>query len=198
MVLVCLLCAACALAASPAAAQTEAKGWLLSAEIGPAFGTLGTTPNVDVQTGYRVNETVRIVGEFGGLSHAPFEKAASIAPSVPAPEAFTDSRVHVNGYHYNANAIVTPKAWGRVFPYVTGGLGAFTGSTVARYNVGGPTWPKRYQSATNFAANLGGGVSYRINRWLGVNGDYRNFIVDTPAANHYVNRFAAGVSLFVE
>ncbi|PYR20459.1 MAG: hypothetical protein DMF95_26005 [Acidobacteria bacterium] len=196
VVFVCALFAACAIFAAPAAAQSGQDRWMLSAQVGPAFGTLGTTPNFDAKAGYRFNENLSLIGEFGGLSHAPFEKAASIAPAVNAPDVFTDSKIHVNGYHYNANLMVAPRNWDRVTPYVTGGFGAFTGSTVAQYNVG-PTSQRRYESSTNFATNLGGGISYRLNRWLGVNADYRHFIVNADATE-YINRFTTGISLFVK
>ena len=196
VVFVTVLFATCAMVAGPAAAQTRQDQWMLNAQIGPAFGTFGTTPNFDAKAGYRFNENVSLVGEFGGLSHAPFDKAASIAPAVSAPDTFTASKIHVNGYHYNANLMVAPKNWDRLTPYVTGGLGAFTGSTVARYNVG-PNWLRRYESTTNLATNVGGGISYRVNRWFGVNADYRHFIVNSDATEH-VNRFTTGISLFVK
>jgi opacity protein-like surface antigen len=195
VVLVSVLLAASAILAAPAAAQSGQDPWMLNAQVGPAFGTFGTTPNFDVKAGYTFVEKLSLVGEFGGLSHAEFKKAAFIAPAVNVPLVFTDSKIHVNGYHYNANLMVTPKTWDRVTPYLTGGFGAFTGSTVARYNVG-PTWQRRYESTTNFATNVGGGISYRANRWVGVNADYRHFIVNADATE-YVNRFTAGISLFL-
>ena len=195
VVFVSVIFATCALLASPASAQSDQDRWMLNAQIGPAFGTFGTTPNFDAKGGYRFNDNISVIGEFGGLSQAPFEKASAVAPAVNAPDTFTASKVHVNGYHYNANLMVAPANWHRVTPYVTGGFGAFTGSTVARYNVG-PTWQRRYDSATNFATNVGGGLTYRVNRWLGVNADYRHFIVNADAIEH-VNRFTTGISLFV-
>ena len=195
VVFVSVLFATCAILAAPAAAQTEQNRWMLTAQVGPAFGTFGTTPNFDARGGYKFNENISLIGEFGGLSHAPFEKAASVTPTPAAPDVFTDSKIHVNGYYYNANLMVAPKVWERVTPYFTGGFGAFTGSTVARYNVG-PTWRRRHESATNLATNLGGGISYQLNRWLGVNADYRHFVVNADASQH-VNRFATGISLFV-
>jgi opacity protein-like surface antigen len=191
-----VLFATCAILAAPAAAQTEQDRWMLTAQVGPAFGTFGTTPHFDAKGGFRFNGTISLLGEFGGLAHAPFEKAALVAPAVSAPDVFTASKIHVNGYHYNANLMVAPKNWDRVTPYITGGLGAFTGSTVARYNVG-PNWQRRYESATNFATNVGGGISYRVNRWFGVNVDYRHFFVNADATEH-VNRFTTGISLFVK
>jgi opacity protein-like surface antigen len=192
-----VLLAACTMVAAPAAAQSGPQDrWLLNAQVGPSFGTFGTTPNFDATGGYKFNEKLSVVGEFGGLSHAPFEKATAIAPAVSAPRAFTDSTVHVNGYHYNANLMVTPRNWGRITPYATGGFGAFTGSTVGKYTVG-PAWEYKYESATNFATNVGGGLSYRLNRWFGIAADYRHFFVDADAIEH-VNRFTTGVSLFVK
>jgi opacity protein-like surface antigen len=195
VIFVCVLFAACAIFAAPAAAQSEQDGWMFNAQLGPSFGTFGTTPSFDATGGYKLNDQVAVIGEFGGLSHAPFEKASAVAPSVSAPDAFTDSKIHVNGYHYNANLMLTPRNWGRVTPYLTGGVGAFRGSTVARYNVG-PSWQRKYDSTTNIATNLGGGLSYRVNRWLGLNADYRHFFVGTDVMEH-VNRFTTGISLFV-
>jgi opacity protein-like surface antigen len=195
-VLVSVLLVAGTLLAGPAAAQSQPDRWMLHAQFGPAFGTLGTTPAFDAKAGYTFNQKISLVGEFGGLPHAAFDKAAPVAPTVNAPAAFADSNIHVNGYYYNANLIVTPKAWARVTPYLTGGFGAFTGSTVAQFDRGATT-QMRYKSATNPASNVGGGISYRLNRWLGVNGDYRHFIVNADAVEH-VNRFSTGVSLFVK
>ena len=196
VVCVSVLLAACTILAAPAAAQSGQDPWTLNAQVGPAFSTFGTTPNFDVKAGYTFVEKLSLIGEFGGLSHAEFKKAASIAPPLNVPTVFTDSKIHVNGYHYNANVMVTPRTWDRITPYLTGGLGAFTASTVARYNVG-PVWQHRYESATNLATNVGGGISYRATRWLGVNADYRHFIVNADATEH-VNRFTTGISLFVK
>jgi hypothetical protein len=195
-VFVSVLITACAVLAAPAAAQTQPDRWMLNAQAGPAFGTLGTTPNFDARAGYRFNEQVSLVGEFGGFSHAPFEKAAPVAPAVTAPDSFTDSKIHANAYHYNANLMVTPRRWARITPYLTGGFGAFTGSTEARFDLG-PVSQYRYRSNTSAATNFGGGISYRLNRWFGVNGDYRHFIVNGDAVEH-VNRFSTGISLFVK
>jgi hypothetical protein len=192
------------LLASPVAAQDSEGGWMLNAHVGSAFGTLGTTPNFDVKAGYAFTDRISFVGEAGALAHAPFEKAADLAPSVPAPPSFRESKVHVNGYHYNGNLLIEPTTWGPMAPYATVGIGAFTGSTVAKYNVG-QSWLRQYDAATHFAANLGGGISYRVTPWLGFNADYRNFMVIPARARggalsgtQYVNRFTTGVSLFVK
>jgi hypothetical protein len=33
------------------------------------------------------------------------------------------------------------------------------------------------RTATNFATNVGAGVNYRINDWVGIGADYRTFFV---------------------
>jgi hypothetical protein len=192
-----------ALLAAPVAAQDSDGAWRVNAHVGPAFGTLGTTPTVDVTTGYAFNDRISFVGEFGALPHAPFDKAADLAPGVTPPPSAAESNVHVNGYHYNANLLIEPSHWGPVTPYATVGIGAFTGATVAEYNLG-PSWQRTYDTATHFAGNVGGGISYRITPWFGVSADFRNFIVVPARARNgvssgtqYVNRFTTGVSLFV-
>ena len=85
VVFVSVLLAACAIFAAPAAAQSGQDPWMLNAQVGPAFGTFGTTPNFDVKAGYTFVEKLSLIGEFGGLPHAEFKKAASIAPAVNVP-----------------------------------------------------------------------------------------------------------------
>jgi opacity protein-like surface antigen len=86
--------------------------------------------------------------------------------------------------------------WERVEPYATVGVGSFTGSTVAAADIG-PTEFRQYHRDTHFASNLGAGLTYRFNRWFGVNADYRHFFVNTSDLEH-VNRFATGVKLFLK
>ena len=187
------LMAALAIFATPASAQVR-HGWFLDAGVGPAFGTLGSVPAVDGTVGYGFNEHVSVAGEFGLLPHAPFDKAGVIAPAVSPLVPAADLRV--NGYHANGNVIVRPGFWGRVEPYATVGIGTFIGSTVAAADVG-PTEFRQYQRDTHFASNLGAGLTYRFNRWLGANADYRHFIVNATDREH-VNRFATGVKVFVK
>ncbi len=182
-----------AIFATPASAQVQ-DGWFLNAGIGPAFGTLGSVPAVDGTGGYRFNEHVSLGGEFGVLRHAPFDKAAVIAPAVSPLVPAADLRV--NGYHANGNVTVQPGIWGRVEPYATAGIGTFIGSTVAAADVG-PTQFRQYQNDTHFASNFGAGLTYRLNRWFGLNADYRHFMVNAGDWAH-VNRFATGVKLFVK
>jgi len=113
-----------------------------------------------------------------------------LAPIVPTAD------LRVNGYHANGNLTIQPGIWERVEPYATVGIGSFTGSTVAAADVG-PTEFRQYRHDTHFASNLGGGLTYRFNRWFGVNADYRHFFVNAGDLEH-VNRFATGVKLFVK
>ena len=89
-----------------------------------------------------------------------------------------------------------PSVSARLVPYATAGVGTFTGSTVANADVSNSR-VVQYDRETNLATNLGAGATYRLNRWLGVNADYRHFIVNTPTTEH-VNRFTTGISLFVK
>lgn len=44
--------------------------------------------------------------------------------------------------------------------------------------------------------NFGLGTTYRLTNWLGLNADYRHFVVNATDTQH-INRFTTGVSLFV-
>ena len=189
-----ILIAVCVLFAAPASAQVQNHDWIANVSVGSSFGTLGSTPVVDASAGYKVTNHLSIVGEFGLLPHAPFDKASVVAPNL-APIA-TSSDVHVNAYHTNANLFVQTKSFGRFVPYAIVGIGAFTGSTVATGTVA-ESRLVQYDRDTNLAANVRFGTTYRLARWLGVNADYRHFIVDASATQH-VNRFTTGVSLFIK
>src|SRR5205085_8589458 len=135
----------------PASAQVEQHDWFLNAGLGPSFGSLGSTPVADASAGYRLNDHVSIGGEFGVLPHAPFDKAASIAPAVSPFVPSAD--VHVNAYHTNANLFVQASPRGRLVPYATIGFGAFTGSTVANAPFGNSRLTQ-YDRETNAAENV--------------------------------------------
>jgi len=187
--------AACALSA-PAWAQAPSRNqnWFASAAIGPSFGTLGSTPVVDAAGGYKLTSTFSIGGELGVLPHAPFGDASVIAPAVPLVAPPTD--MHVNAYHLNANLFMHASPVGRLEPYATGGIGGFTGTTVADSTIG-QSHLVQYSRETNLAENFGGGGIYRMTNWLGVNADYRHFIVHATDTQH-VNRFTAGLTLFTK
>jgi opacity protein-like surface antigen len=191
--IVVVLMAALAIFAAPASAQSQ-DGWFLNAGVGPAFGTLGSIPSVDGSGGYRVNQYLSVTGEVGLLPHAPLDKAGIIAPAVSPLVPAAD--VRVNGYHVNGNVTVHPGIRGRVEPYATAGIGTFTGSTIASADVG-PTQFRQYRHDTHLASNVGAGLTYRLNRWFGVNADYRHFMVDADNWQH-VNRFVTGVKVFLK
>jgi len=192
-----------ALLTTPVVAQDTTGRFRVNAHVGRAFGTLGTTPNIDLSAGYDFTDRIAFVGEVGVLPHAPFDKTGSLAAVIPAPLTGEASKRHVNGSHYNGNLVIAPMNWGPLTPYGTMGIGAFRGTSVAEYTVG-QSRRREYESATHFAANLGGGLTYRVTPWLGLTADYRNFMV-MPArprdgaslGTQYVNRFTTGVSLFV-
>lgn len=192
-VLVLTLIAVCALVAQPASAQNQQHDWFASAGLGPSIGTLGSTPVIDVSAGYAMSRHLSVAGEFGALPHAPFDKAGALAPSVAPLAASSDA--HVNAYHANANLFVQPSPLGRLSPYVTAGFGAFTGSTVAKASVDGSRLVQ-YDRKTNPAGNMGVGATYRVTNWLGVDADYRHFIVNATKTEH-VNRLRTGLSLFI-
>lgn len=191
------LLGACAIFAAPAAAQTPTQGeWFINTSIAPSFGTFGTQASFDANAGYRFNDMFALTGELGVLPHAPFDKAAGVAPGVQLPEFAANPDLHVDGYHLNANLRVTPRPWGRISPYLTGGVGSFRANTVAEYQLGSiPS--RRYEAETSLATNVGGGLLYRVNRWFGIGADYRHFMIEARDVEH-VNRFTAGVSLFVK
>lgn len=186
------LLAACALFATPAAAQSDNR-WFADVGVGPSFGTFGSTAAADISGGFKITDHVAIAGEIGMLPHAPFDKAGSIAPDLSPVVSPADT--HVNAYHYNANLLLRPSPLGRFEPYATGGFGAFTGSTVASADTEGARIVQ-YRRDTHPAANFGLGATYWLTNWLGVNADYRHFVVNGPETEH-VNRFTAGFSLAV-
>jgi opacity protein-like surface antigen len=188
------LIAVCALFAVPASAQVQNHDWFARAAVGPSFGTLGSTPVVDASAGYRMTGHLSLAGEFGVLPHAPFDKANVIAPTM-TPFA-TSSDVHVNVYHTSANLFVHASPWRRFDPYVTAGIGAFTGSTVADASLAASR-VVQYKRDTSLAENFGFGTTYRLTHWLGLNADYRHFVVNTADTQH-VNRFTTGVSVFLK
>ena len=187
--------AVCAIFSAPAAAQVSDDRWFLRADVGPAFGTFGSTPVFNASTGLKLWDRVGVVGEFGALPRASFEKASGLAPDIPAALVPRDN-LYVNNYHANANLLVQAGGWGALRPYLTGGFGAFTGSTVARGSVG-DTSLFAYRNATNPATNLGAGVRYPLTNWLGLNADYRHFLVHSGDTRH-VNRFGVGVTFNVK
>jgi opacity protein-like surface antigen len=132
----------------------------------------------------KLNDRTALVGEFGLISRAPFRDASEIA----APVAVS-SDARVNAYHWNGNLKVRPFEVGGLAPYVTGGIGSFTSDTVVSDVMIGPTRFEDRRTATDFATNVGAGVNYAFNRWVGVGADYRTFFVHRD-----VHRFSTGLT----
>jgi opacity protein-like surface antigen len=169
------LLAACALFATPASAQVREDHWFVNAGAGPSFGTFGSTPAANLSTGYNLNRYWSVGGELGVLPHAPIDKASRVAPSFSPVISPNDQ--HVNAYYGNVNLFVKATPWQHFTPYATAGVGLFRGTTVLSSTVG-DTHLIQYGHETNPAMNLGVGTTYDLTKWLGVNVDYRHFIVN--------------------
>jgi hypothetical protein len=176
--------------AVPAAAQSDDALVSLNAAVGPSFGSVGTTLSTMADLDVKLNDRAALVGEFGIIPRAPFRDAAEIAAPVAA-----SSDARVNAYHWNGNLKVRPFAVGALAPYVTGGIGSFTSDTVVSDVMIGPTRFEDRRTATNFATNVGAGVNYQFNRWVGVGADYRTFFVHRDESTPRVHRFSTGLTL---
>jgi hypothetical protein len=51
------------------------------------------------------------------------------------------------------------------------------------------------RTATDLATNVGAGVNYQINRWVGVGADYRTFFVHRDESTPRVHQFLTGLTL---
>lgn len=185
---VCALLIALALAI-PAAAQSDDARVSLNAAVGPSFANVGTTVSTMADLNVKLNDHAALVGEFGIIPRAPFRDASEIA----APVAVS-SDARVNAYHWNGNVKVRPFQVGALAPYVTGGIGSFMSDTVVSDVMVGPTRFEDRRTATNLATNVGAGVNYHINRWVGVGADYRTFFVHRDESTPRVNRFTTGLT----
>jgi hypothetical protein len=185
---VCALLIALALAI-PAAAQSDDARVSLNAAVGPSFANVGTTVSTMADLNVKLNDHAALVGEFGIIPRAPFRDASEIA----APVAVS-SDARVNAYHWNGNVKVRPFQVGALAPYVTGGIGSFMSDTVVSDVMVGPTRFEDRRTAANLATNVGAGVNYHINRWVGVGADYRTFFVHRDESTPRVNRFTTGLT----
>ena len=177
--------------ATSAFAQPPADRVSFNVAAGPSFANVGTTFSALANLDVALNDRTSLVGEFGMLRHAPFSEAAPIAP--PAP-GLSPGTPRVNGYHWNGNVKVRPFVVGGLTPYVTGGIGSFTSDTVVSDLMIGPTRFEDRRTATNFATNIGAGVNYQINRWVGIGADYRTFFVHRDESTPRVHRFSTGLT----
>ena len=177
--------------ASATPAWAQADRFLFNAAVGPSFANLGTTFSSTAALDLQLNDRTSLVGEFGVLPHAPFRDAAFVAPAV-------DGASRVNAYHWNGNVRVRPFDAGRLESYVTTGVGSFTADTIIGERVSGSTRIDDRRRASDLATNVGAGLFYRLNDWLGAGVDYRTFFVhrdgDTPA----VNRITAGLRFSIK
>lgn len=71
-----------------------------------------------------------------------------------------------------------------------------TESMPARSGTSGLSGVSGYSRETHSATNFGGGLTYRVSRWLGASADYRMFVFNINEAPR-VNRFTAGVSILL-
>ena len=174
----------------PAMAQDERLSF--NAAVGPSFANMGTTLSTTAGLQLRLGDRTALVGEFGMLPHAPFREAAHLAPPVAGVTAD-----RVNAYHWKGNLQVRPFEYGRLDSYGTGGVGTFSADAVLREETIGVTRFEDRRRATDFATNLGAGVSYRLNEWIGLGADYRTFFVHRDDSTPRVNRFSAGVTFSI-
>jgi opacity protein-like surface antigen len=175
--------------AVPAAAQSGDSRIALNAAVGPSFANVGTTFSTTTDLDVKLSDRATLVGEFGMIPRAPFRDAAEIA--APVAES---SASRVNAYHWNGNLKVRPFEIGNLNPYITGGIGSFTSDTVVNDVAIGTTRFDDRRSATNLATNVGAGVNYWLNRWVGVGADYRTFFVYRDDTTPKVHRFSTGVT----
>jgi hypothetical protein len=175
--------------ATPAMAQEDKFSF--NAGVGPSFANMGTTFSSTAGLDLRLNDRTSIVGEFGMLPHAPFRDAAIVAPAA-------DGALRVNAYHWNGNLRVKPFEKGRLESYVTTGLGSFTADTIVGERMLGTTRIDERRRASDLATNLGAGVTYRFNDWVGVGADYRTFFVHRDGDTPTVNRLTAGLRFSIK
>ena len=156
-----------AAAAAPVAAQDRLEDRVVvNALVGPGFAGDATVFNMRASAGIKANDWLAVMGEWGHLSKP--------------------NDTVISGQHINANALFTTTApvAANLRPYATVGIGSFRTS---KGIFGGGT-------RTDFATNLGAGVTYDVNRWLGVSFDYRRFLVDYDNVQG-TNRYTVGLNV---
>jgi hypothetical protein len=162
-----------AMTASPVAAQDRWEDRVMvNTLLGPGFVSDAAVFNMRASAGVKANDWLAVMGEWGTLS-----KATPSAARTPV----------IGGQHFNANVIAATREplYYNLRPYVTAGIGTF------RLSEGIASGSDR----SEFATNVGAGIRYDFNRWLGANFDYRRFIVDFDRALAGKNRYTFGVSV---
>jgi hypothetical protein len=119
---------------------------------GPSFGNYDLGGSVT----YNFNRVVGVEGEVGGTLGVTQDLKAG---------GFTDSVKTPNIINYSGNVVIHAPTHSAVVPYVTGGVGGFSLLKNADLGIGDTT--------TLFTSNVGGGVKWYANRWLGLRADYR-------------------------
>jgi opacity protein-like surface antigen len=180
---------------TPVAAQTDTGRVSFDALVGPSMANTGTTFSTVGAVDFKLSDRISFVGEGGIMPRAAFRDAAEIAPAAGFGDA---DQLRVNTYHWNGNVRVRPFTFADTTPYVTAGLGSFSADTVGRSRQVDGLWIEDRRRATDFATNLGAGLHYRVNDWLGVGADYRTFFVHRDKATPTVQRFTTGISLFLK
>ena len=181
--------------ATSAFAQTPTDRISLNAAVGPSFASLGTTWSTLAGLDVNLTDRIAVVGEFGVLPHAPFKSDLDVTSPLVS-DGLTTSRV--NAYHWNGNVKVRPFETGRLTPYVTAGVGAFNADAVVRDFETGSMKIEDRRRVSDLATNVGAGVLYRLNDWMGLTADYRSFFVHRDESTPNVNRFKAGLTFSVK
>ena len=83
----------------------------------------------------------------------------------------------------------------RLSPYLTAGVGTLLGPLLVNAPIGRNDL--EFDHDPQLAANLGAGLTVRLNRWLGLTGEYRYFAVNSSDVKH-INRFSTGLTFFVD
>jgi hypothetical protein len=179
-----------ALALSTSAhAQTSPPRFSLNATVGPSFANLGTSMAATAGVNVSLNDYVDLTGELGALPRAPIDDADKVL-RLPVANP-RDGRLHA--YHWNGNVRVRPFSTTAVSSYLTAGAGAFTAEAlVADPLLAGAGEARRLRS--DLATNVGAGLVYRLNSWLGIGADYRTFFLHRDDDTPRVHRVTAGLT----
>ena len=162
-----------AAAVSPAAAQDRLEDRVVvNTLLGPGFVSDAAVFNMRASAGVKANDWLAVMGEWGTLS-----KATPSGTRTPV----------IGGQHFNANVVAAAREpiYYNLRPYATAGIGTFRLSEGIASGI----------DRSEFATNVGAGVRYDFNRWLGINFDYRRFIVDFDQDFSGKNRYTFGVSI---
>lgn len=170
-------------------AQSQTDRISLNAAVGPSFANLGTTFSTTAGVDFALNDRMALVGEFGVMPHAPFKSDVEVTSPLTAGGL---SASRVNAFHWNGNLKMRPFETDRLTPYFTAGIGAFNADAVVRNFTSGPLTVEDRRRVSDLATNVGAGVLYRFNDWLGLSADYRSFFVHRDDRTPRVDRLTTG------